>query len=114
MSRCTDIRRSPACRRDSAHMPEPAVLAAREAGVATLTLNRPRALNALDRDLTLALVEGVLAAEHDPAVRCLVLRGGEHFMAGGDLKWFRKLVEGRSSAENPHPFETPYNEVATV
>src|SRR4051812_31548679 len=110
MSRCTGIRRSPACRRDSAHMPEPAVLAAHEAGVATLTLNRPRALNALDRDLTLALVERVLAAEHDPAVRCLVLRGGEHFMAGGDLKWVSTLVEGRSSAENRVQFEALIHE----
>ena len=32
------------------------------------------------------------AAAHDPAVRCLVIRGGEHFMAGGDLKWFLELL----------------------
>ena len=95
-------------------MPEPAVLAAREGGVATLTLNRPQALNALDRDLTLALRENVLAAEHDPAVRCLVLRGGEHFMAGGDLKWFSTLVEGRSSGENRVQFEALIHEVHTV
>ena len=42
-------------------MPEPAVLATREGGVATLTLNRPQALNALDHALTLALRESVLA-----------------------------------------------------
>src|SRR4051812_42447057 len=107
MSRCTGIRRSPACRKDSAHMAEPAVLAAREGGVATLTLNRPRALNALDRDLTLALREGVLAAEHDPGVRCLVLRGGEHFMAGGDLKWVSTPARGRSGAGKPGPVGSP-------
>src|SRR4051812_21176980 len=107
MSRCTDTRPSPGCQRDSARMPEAAVLAAFEGGVATLTLNRPRALNALDRDLTLALRERVLAAEHDPAVRCLVLRGGEHFMAGGDLKWFSTLVEGRSGAGKPGPVGSP-------
>jgi enoyl-CoA hydratase/carnithine racemase len=60
----------------------PVVVSARGA-VTTIALNRPRALNALDRDLTLALREAVFAAEHDPAVRCLVIRGGEHFMAGG-------------------------------
>src|SRR3954451_5466350 len=98
MSRCTGIRRSPDCRRDSAHIPEPAVLDAREGGVATLTLHRPRALNALDRDLTLALREGVLAAEHDPGVRCLVLRGGEHFMAGGERQGLADLVAGRRRA----------------
>lgn len=95
-------------------MSEPAVLVAREGGVATLTLNRPQALNALDQALTLALREGVLAAEHDPAVRCLVLRGGEHFMAGGDLKWFSTLVEGRSSGENRVQFEALIHEVHTV
>src|SRR4051812_50151230 len=114
MSRCTDIRLSPACRRDSARMPEPAVLAAREGGVATLTLNRPRALNALDRDLTLALVEGVLAAEHDPAVRCLVLRGGEHFMAGGGLKWFSTLGGSRPGAGKRPPIEDPLPAGPTV
>jgi 2-(1,2-epoxy-1,2-dihydrophenyl)acetyl-CoA isomerase len=59
-------------------------------GVATLTLNRPEVLNALDLDLAQALAVRVQDAEHDAAVRCVVLRGaGGHFMAGGDLKFFR-------------------------
>jgi 2-(1,2-epoxy-1,2-dihydrophenyl)acetyl-CoA isomerase len=95
-------------------MPEPVVLLAREGGVATITLNRPQALNALDHDLTVGLRDGVLAAEHDPSVRCVVLRGGEHFIAGGDLKWFRTLVEDRSSAENRIRFEALIHEVHTV
>jgi len=95
-------------------MPEPVVLVTREGGVATLTLNRPQALNALDRDLTVGLRDSVLAVEHDPSIRCVVLRGGEHFMAGGDLKWFRSLVEGRSGAENRVQFEGLIHEVHTV
>jgi len=95
-------------------MPEPVVLVTREGGVATLTLNRPQALNALDRDLTVGLRDNVLAVEHDPSIRCVVLRGGEHFMAGGDLKWFRSLVEGRSGAENRVQFEGLIHEVHTV
>ena len=86
-------------------MPEPLVLVAREGAVATITLNRPQALNALNRDLTLALVESVSSVEADGAIRCVVLRGGEHFMAGGDLKWFKTLSEGRSGAENRAQFE---------
>lgn len=86
-------------------MPEPVVLLAREGAVATITLNRPQALNALNRDLTLALHESVSAAERDSSVRCLVLRGGEHFMAGGDLKWFKALAEGKAPAENRAQFE---------
>ena len=95
-------------------MPEPVVLATREGGVATLTLNRPQALNALDRDLTVGLRDSVLAVEHDAAIRCVVLRGGEHFMAGGDLKWFRTLVEGRSGAENRVQFEALIHEAHSV
>ncbi|HWA36726.1 MAG TPA: enoyl-CoA hydratase [Burkholderiales bacterium] len=92
-------------------MPESAVLAAVEGGVSTITLNRPQALNALDRDLTAALREAVFAAEQDPAVRCVVLRGGRHFMAGGDLKWFRSITEGKSPAQNRVQFEGFIHEV---
>jgi 2-(1,2-epoxy-1,2-dihydrophenyl)acetyl-CoA isomerase len=92
-------------------MPEPVVLVAREGGVASITLNRPQALNALNRELTVALRDAVLAVENDAAVRCVVLRGGEHFMAGGDLKWFKTLAEGRTSAENRVQFEAFVHEV---
>jgi 2-(1,2-epoxy-1,2-dihydrophenyl)acetyl-CoA isomerase len=92
-------------------MPEPLVLVAREGGVATVTLNRPQALNALNRELTLALREAVFSLEIDETVRCVVIRGGEHFMAGGDLKWFRSLAEGRPAAENRVQFEGFIHEV---
>jgi 2-(1,2-epoxy-1,2-dihydrophenyl)acetyl-CoA isomerase len=95
-------------------MPEPLVLVAREGGVATLTLNRPQALNALNRELTVALRDAVFSVENDAAVRCVVLRGGEHFMAGGDLKWFRSLTQGRSQAENRVQFEAFIQEVHPV
>lgn len=92
-------------------MPEPMVLVAREGAVATVTLNRPEALNALNRELTLGLREAVFSLESDPSVRCVVLRGGEHFMAGGDLKWFRQMSEGRSAADNRVQFEGFIHEV---
>ena len=95
-------------------MPEAAVLVAREGGVATLTLNRPKALNALDRDLTLGLRDAVFAAEHDASVRAVVIRGGEHFMAGGDLKWFKSLIDERSPTDNRVLFEGFIHEVHGV
>ena len=53
----------------------------------------------------------MFAAEQDRSVRCVVIRGGEHFMAGGDLKWFDDLVRSRSPAENRVQFEGFVHEV---
>lgn len=67
-------------------MSESAVLYAAEAGVATLTLNRPSVLNALNDELLLALREGLARAKADAAVRALLLTGaGRGFCAGADL-----------------------------
>lgn len=55
--------------------------------VATLTMNRPEARNALNRALTYALWDAVLAAASDPDVDALVLTGADPaFCAGVDLK----------------------------
>ncbi len=58
-------------------------------GVATLTLNRPEARNAMSLGMHAALVETMVGIDGDQAVRCVVIRGaGEHFHAGGDVKRF--------------------------
>lgn len=58
-------------------------------GVATLTLNRPQALNALSVEMMQALRLGAERVVADAAVQVIVIRGaGEHFMAGGDIKDF--------------------------
>ncbi len=58
-------------------------------GIATLTMNRPDARNALSDDMKAGLDAALHRIERDPAIRCVVLRGaGEHFMAGGDVKGF--------------------------
>ncbi|MEE8188880.1 MAG: enoyl-CoA hydratase [Kiloniellales bacterium] len=63
-------------------------------GVATLTLNRPEALNALNDAMVEALGAATKRAEQDPEVRAVILRGaGEHFMAGGDLKHFARNLD---------------------
>jgi len=64
-----------------------------QAHVATLTLNRPQALNALNQTMVNELGEATALAMHDPAVRAvLVNAAGDHFMAGGDLSWFREQL----------------------
>jgi 2-(1,2-epoxy-1,2-dihydrophenyl)acetyl-CoA isomerase len=55
--------------------------------IATLTLNRPEARNALDLAMRAELEAALRALEADAGVRVLVVRGaGEHFCAGGDVK----------------------------
>jgi 2-(1,2-epoxy-1,2-dihydrophenyl)acetyl-CoA isomerase len=65
------------------------VLLARDGPVATLTLNRPDALNALDYAMVDALVARTAEVAADDALKVVVLRGaGRHFMAGGDIRTF--------------------------
>jgi 2-(1,2-epoxy-1,2-dihydrophenyl)acetyl-CoA isomerase len=65
------------------------LLVTRDGAVATLTLNRPDALNALDFTLMDALVEATAEVAADDKLRVVVVRGaGKHFMAGGDLRVF--------------------------
>jgi 2-(1,2-epoxy-1,2-dihydrophenyl)acetyl-CoA isomerase len=55
--------------------------------VATITLNRPQELNALDRSMKTELLAGLRSVERDRAVRALVLTGeGRAFCAGQDLR----------------------------
>ena len=56
-------------------------------GVATLTMNRPEARNALSTEMKEAFAAAVPALAADPAVRALVLTGANAaFCAGGDLR----------------------------
>jgi methylglutaconyl-CoA hydratase len=72
-----------------------------EAGVATLTLNRPEKRNALD-DLTVSeLQAGFARAELDDEVRVILLRGaGPAFCAGADLAQLEWIAAGAGPLEN--------------
>src|SRR5580693_8323626 len=72
----------------------PLVLEARRGAVATLTLNRPECLNALNSALGHALVDALHSVANDAAVRVVVLTGaGRGFCAGGDLELLRRARE---------------------
>lgn len=58
-----------------------------EDGVGVITLNRPKALNALNSELLAELVAALQAWDLDDAVRAIVLTGSEKaFAAGADIK----------------------------
>jgi 2-(1,2-epoxy-1,2-dihydrophenyl)acetyl-CoA isomerase len=55
-------------------------------GVMTLSLNRPEKLNAIDHDLSRALLSAFVTANSDPSVRVVVVNGsGKAFCAGRDI-----------------------------
>jgi len=59
----------------------------KDGGVATLTLNRPQAMNALSRQLRRALIKAFGELAGDPDTRVVILTGaGRAFCAGLDLK----------------------------
>jgi enoyl-CoA hydratase len=61
--------------------------------VRILTMNRPEKRNALNTELTRALLEGLKEAEKEESVACVVLTGaGKGFCAGADLSEFKDLT----------------------
>ena len=72
-----------------------AVLFGVKEGVATVTLNRPEVLNALDAAMARQLVQALEACAMDEAVRAVVLTGaGRGFCAGGDMKAAWEHIRG--------------------
>src|SRR5262249_61592233 len=63
-------------------------------GIATITLNRPEAYNALDMQLATELHDAVVTCSEDAAVRVVVVTGsGQAFCAGGDVKGFVEQLD---------------------
>jgi len=58
--------------------------------IAYLTINRPKQLNALNKETIAELNQALAAAEKDPAVRVIILTGSgeKSFVAGADIKEF--------------------------
>jgi enoyl-CoA hydratase len=63
------------------------ILIERDAGVATVTINRPKVLNALNAQTFDELRRALLAFRHDPEVRAVILTGAgdKSFIAGADI-----------------------------
>ena len=70
------------------------ILVSRDGAVATLTLNRPDKLNALNAQLMTELHDALLELDRDDSVRCAIMTGaGEKaFAAGADIAAMSKLT----------------------
>jgi len=63
-------------------------------GIATLTLNRPDKMNAINDDLRTELIDTLDALGRDNSVRAVVLTGaGKGFCAGGDIGGMKRRME---------------------
>jgi enoyl-CoA hydratase len=88
-------------------MPRPSVIFESNGPVATVTLARPEARNAVDGPTAAALLDAFEAFEADPALAVLVLTGADgQFCAGADLKAMadparRNAVEPTGTAAGP-------------
>lgn len=76
----------------------------RSGPLATITMNRPEARNAIDLTMRQELVAALDEVEADAAARVLILTGaGEHFCAGGDVKSMKArrstAAEGRARVQ---------------
>ena len=81
-------------------MSDEIVLRETEAGVVTLTLNRPEKRNALNAALVRALKDALEEARSDEGARVVAIRGaGPDFCAGGDLEELEQ-VSGMSRDDN--------------
>ncbi|MEO9323103.1 enoyl-CoA hydratase-related protein [Nocardioides sp. C4-1] len=84
-------------------------------GVATITLNRPDAMNSLDVATKELLLETVTTVAADPAARVVVLTGsGRSFCTGQDLKEHIRLLENGGSDELFTTVERHYNPIVTA
>ena len=69
------------------------ILSQTEGGIARITINRPEALNALNREVLTELIGAIQNVVRDPAARVLIVTGaGEKaFVAGADIKEMEAL-----------------------
>lgn len=81
--------------------PNSTIVARRQGRIGRITLNRPKALNAIDLDMVLAIGAALDEWRVDPQIHAVVIEGagGRAFCAGGDIRRMRELAAARASAE---------------
>jgi enoyl-CoA hydratase len=76
------------------------LLLEKEGALALLYVNRPKAMNALNKDTLLEMKEAIISIASDPGIDALIITGGGNkaFVAGADIAFMKNLtaVEGRA------------------
>lgn len=88
------------------------ILLTKEAGIALIQMNNPKAMNALEDELSAELLSAYRDVAADPEIGAVILTGAEKaFCAGGDLK---KLSGGFPSAEAGYDYMKSFREMVTT
>jgi len=83
------------------------LLLSQEDHVLHITLNRPKARNAMSLKMVQELMATFESIAHDEAIRAVVLRGAEgHFCAGGDIKDMAnaRMAAAQKKSEDDDPY----------
>ncbi len=84
--------------------------------VCWISFNRPDSLNALNSELVSALDYIITAVGDQDDIRCVTIQGaGDHFMAGGDIKKFKVMLDTEPDmTARRHEFERLLHNVHEV
>ena len=96
-------------------MSEPALLYEKTGHIATLTMNRPEARNAVNPEMLCRLADAWQDVNDDPEIRVAILTGaGEQaFCAGADLDKLVRMMQGAIPPENAYD-ERIKNDVGVI
>ena len=82
---------------------EQTVIAENVSGIYKITLNRPHALNCLNPQMIDELSKALKYAAREKSINVIILQGaGHHFMAGGDLHYFKQKLAERENMDVEH------------
>jgi len=89
----------------------PTVLVRAQGGLGRITLNRPRAINALNVDMLRAVGEALEQFRDDPSVDIVLLdgEGDRGFCAGGDVRSLREMILAGHADDTGEFFRVEYN-----
>ena len=88
------------------------IVLTKEDNIAIIKMNNPKAMNALEDELSAELLDAYKDVAADDAIGAVILTGAEKaFCAGGDLK---KLSKGFESAEAGYNYMRSFREMVTT